>query len=70
VPRPRNHPTDQVERVLAWRQTCVACHASDEALAHYDLRTSLPGVEACGVCHGPTAITAVALFHHGETHAR
>jgi OmcA/MtrC family decaheme c-type cytochrome len=62
-PSDRNHPTNQVMPVRAWRAVCGACHDDDAAAAHIDTQTSPSGVEACGVCHGTGGQWAVQKMH-------
>jgi hypothetical protein len=61
-PSDRNHPTEQVEPVLAWHAVCAACHDSDAAQAHIDIQT-LNGVESCDVCHGSLKEWNVQKMH-------
>ena len=42
---------------------CTACHDTDGALSHTQSETGTPGVEACGVCHGPFRSEAVDVVH-------
>jgi hypothetical protein len=61
-PADRNHPTEQVARVLAWTAVCEACHATATDLAHFQAYTS-GGDEGCDVCHAPGGTLPVDLAH-------
>jgi hypothetical protein len=50
-PRPRAHPTDQIEPIRRWTAVCGACHDSTDAQAHISVQTDALGNESCGVCH-------------------
>jgi len=63
LPSGRNHPSEQILPVLAWRQTCGACHDSAAAATHFAYFTSPAGVESCESCHGPTAALSVLRVH-------
>lgn len=42
---------------------CGGCHDSIDAEAHYELNTTLSGVEACGTCHGSGSTWDVEVVH-------
>ena len=42
---------------------CGSCHDSIDAEAHFELNTTLGGVEACGTCHGTGATWDVEVVH-------
>ncbi len=62
-PAAREHPSEQLTPVLAWRAVCGACHDKTSDLAHYQTQTSSSGLEACATCHGPGTQLAVELVH-------
>ena len=62
-PKPRAHPTDQVESIQRWTAVCGSCHDSTDAQAHIHVQTDSAGNESCGVCHGPGRDKDVALVH-------
>ena len=47
---------------------CGSCHDSIDAEAHFELNTTLGGVEACGTCHGSGATWDVEVVHSGAGH--
>ncbi|MCA8953093.1 MAG: hypothetical protein KDE27_26510, partial [Planctomycetes bacterium] len=51
-PADRSHPMAG-KATRAWRSACGSCHDSTAAQAHIDVNTSLFGLEACAICHGP-----------------
>jgi hypothetical protein len=61
-PADRNHPTEQVLPVLAWRAVCRACHDAANDDAHMAAYTS-GGFESCDVCHAPGGVLPVDLAH-------
>ena len=65
-PAPREHPSEQVLPVLAWRAVCGACHDKSSDVAHYATQTSSQGLEACATCHGPGTQLAVELVHRAR----
>lgn len=42
---------------------CLGCHDSAAAAAHAEVNTTLSGVEACDVCHGPGKDEDVSVVH-------
>ena len=42
---------------------CLGCHDSAAAAAHAEVNTTLSGVEACAVCHGPGKDEDVSVVH-------
>ncbi|MCE9593548.1 MAG: hypothetical protein K8S98_05085 [Planctomycetes bacterium] len=62
-PTNRDHPTQQVAPVRAWRAACATCHDSNAAVAHIDANTSPSGAESCEICHGPGESEEVATEH-------
>jgi hypothetical protein len=62
-PASRTHPDPLAPPARDWRAVCGACHDSDAAAAHVDVRTSSLGSESCAVCHGPEKEWSVELVH-------
>jgi len=63
VPSDRNHPTEQIQPVLAWRVVCGSCHDSDLVATHIAYGTTPGGVEGCAACHGPANALSVLRVH-------
>lgn len=65
-PAQREHPTEQVAPVRAWRAVCLACHDDAPALSHAATHVAPDGSEACEVCHGVRSTYAVSLYHEAR----
>jgi len=63
LPSERDHPTEQDQPVLAWRQVCGSCHDSSQVASHFDFTTSPAGVETCAACHGLSSALSVLRVH-------
>jgi OmcA/MtrC family decaheme c-type cytochrome len=52
-----------VSTTLPIRAACTACHDSTAVAGHVELETTVTGLEACEVCHGPGSEFDVATVH-------